>query len=177
MSKEVVCLLPHWVELVYVNTLPEVSALTVGSEDPKEAEVAVPLGAMEELSRFTRGQCVACALLYILACQPFALASLYVHFLRLPYDGVDRWAGGALGAVVCWRALCGPDVFVKAALAAGFLFSTVPDRRNLIGTAVCDERTKFIAGYSTLAALAITCLLYTSPSPRDKRQSRMPSSA
>ena len=58
VSKEVVCLLPHWVELVYVNTLPEVSALTVGSEDPKEAEVAVPLGAMEEPSRFTRGQCV-----------------------------------------------------------------------------------------------------------------------
>ena len=27
------------------------------------------------------------------------------------------------------------------------------------------------------AALAISCLLYTSPSPRDKRQSRMPSSA
>ena len=26
-------------------------------------------------------------------------------------------------------------------------------------------------------AAAITCLLYTSPSPRDKRQSRMPSSA
>ena len=26
-------------------------------------------------------------------------------------------------------------------------------------------------------ALALTCLLYTSPSPRDKRQSRMPSSA
>ena len=171
VSKEVVCLLPHWVELVYVNTLPEVSALTVGSEDPKEAEVAVPLGAMEELSRFTRGQCVACALLYILACQPFALASLYVHFLRLPYDGVDRWAGGALGAVVCWRALCGPDVFVKAALAAGFLFSTVPDRRNLIGTAVCDERTKFIAGYSTLAALAITVpILCSDTSGHDRRE-------
>ena len=28
-----------------------------------------------------------------------------------------------------------------------------------------------------LEALAILCLLYTSPSPRDKRQSRMPSSA
>ena len=26
-------------------------------------------------------------------------------------------------------------------------------------------------------ALIVTCLLYTSPSPRDKRQSRMPSSA
>ena len=28
-----------------------------------------------------------------------------------------------------------------------------------------------------ISALMITCLLYTSPSPRDKRQSRMPSSA
>ena len=28
-----------------------------------------------------------------------------------------------------------------------------------------------------LAGLSVTCLLYTSPSPRDKRQSRMPSSA
>ena len=27
------------------------------------------------------------------------------------------------------------------------------------------------------AVLELTCLLYTSPSPRDKRQSRMPSSA
>ena len=27
------------------------------------------------------------------------------------------------------------------------------------------------------ARVALTCLLYTSPSPRDKRQSRMPSSA
>ena len=30
---------------------------------------------------------------------------------------------------------------------------------------------------STFTARTITCLLYTSPSPRDKRQSRMPSSA
>ena len=29
----------------------------------------------------------------------------------------------------------------------------------------------------TSAALGVVCLLYTSPSPRDKRQSRMPSSA
>ena len=28
-----------------------------------------------------------------------------------------------------------------------------------------------------LVCLALSCLLYTSPSPRDKRQSRMPSSA
>ena len=29
----------------------------------------------------------------------------------------------------------------------------------------------------SVKVLVITCLLYTSPSPRDKRQSRMPSSA
>ena len=32
-------------------------------------------------------------------------------------------------------------------------------------------------GYKATRALAHICLLYTSPSPRDKRQSRMPSSA
>ena len=30
---------------------------------------------------------------------------------------------------------------------------------------------------STFSGLGMSCLLYTSPSPRDKRQSRMPSSA
>ena len=33
------------------------------------------------------------------------------------------------------------------------------------------------AGGSRFSAEAVVCLLYTSPSPRDKRQSRMPSSA
>ena len=59
---------------------------------------------------------------------------------------------------------------------------------------VDDARGKFIAGtryalrhigYShydsstvfTFQAQYVDCLLYTSPSPRDKRQSRMPSSA
>ena len=31
--------------------------------------------------------------------------------------------------------------------------------------------------HRTTRRLSLTCLLYTSPSPRDKRQSRMPSSA
>ena len=39
------------------------------------------------------------------------------------------------------------------------------------------EHFDLICGTSTGAILAIGCLLYTSPSPRDKRQSRMPSSA
>ena len=32
-------------------------------------------------------------------------------------------------------------------------------------------------GWDVTAAAGFSCLLYTSPSPRDKRQSRMPSSA
>ena len=39
-----------------------------------------------------------------------------------------------------------------------------------------DDRIEFIAGSAT-DVRAITCLLYTSPSPRDSIRSRMPSSA
>ena len=38
-------------------------------------------------------------------------------------------------------------------------------------------RTKDVGGTLGTIAFADACLLYTSPSPRDKRQSRMPSSA
>ena len=34
-----------------------------------------------------------------------------------------------------------------------------------------------VTNYESLSGHVDTCLLYTSPSPRDKRQSRMPSSA
>ena len=47
-----------------------------------------------------------------------------------------------------------------------------------------DEKIRFIQGNpnhpvnkGVLCAKGNACLLYTSPSPRDKRQSRMPSSA
>ena len=45
--------------------------------------------------------------------------------------------------------------------------------------ATADEPPSLAAGGEAAAveALAEACLLYTSPSPRDKRQSRMPSSA
>ena len=48
------------------------------------------------------------------------------------------------------------------------------DQKVVLSEAVLDA-----AGKVTKAENAITygCLLYTSPSPRDKRQSRMPSSA
>ena len=37
--------------------------------------------------------------------------------------------------------------------------------------------SKPLTGARVVGSLHMTCLLYTSPSPRDKRQSRMPSSA
>ena len=37
--------------------------------------------------------------------------------------------------------------------------------------------TKNYQGFNCVNCIELPCLLYTSPSPRDKRQSRMPSSA
>ena len=42
---------------------------------------------------------------------------------------------------------------------------------------VAEDRLAKAQSISGTGALRIACLLYTSPSPRDKRQSRMPSSA
>ena len=53
-------------------------------------------------------------------------------------------------------------------MAAAMLSKTFPNMQ--IGL-IEDEQGPIGVGESTL------CLLYTSPSPRDKRQSRMPSSA
>ena len=43
----------------------------------------------------------------------------------------------------------------------------------------CDQLENYLGDQKTLLAAggALTCLLYTSPSPRDMRRSRMPSSA
>ena len=46
-----------------------------------------------------------------------------------------------------------------------------------IGVLTADECKAIINGLNDIMIDIETCLLYTSPSPRDKRQSRMPSSA
>ena len=55
------------------------------------------------------------------------------------------------------------------------------DNALIIGMAAAglapELRKKAIIFGMVIAALMRVCLLYTSPSPRDKRQSRMPSSA
>ena len=72
---------------------------------------------------------------------------------------------------------------LRAALAAG----QVPVVAGFQGVTADGEVTTFGRGGSDTTAVALAaalgvtecqiCLLYTSPSPRDKRQSRMPSSA
>ena len=42
---------------------------------------------------------------------------------------------------------------------------------------VMHEETKRKKGSSSVSARTYSCLLYTSPSPRDRQKSRMPSSA
>ena len=64
------------------------------------------------------------------------------------------------------------DVLVDGAsvgAVASYTFSNV--------TAVHSIAATFIAKTYSIAASAGTCLLYTSPSPRDRQKSRMPSSA
>ena len=43
--------------------------------------------------------------------------------------------------------------------------------------AKCDERLSWLTGFTGSAGICVVCLLYTSPSPRDRQKSRMPSSA
>ena len=60
-----------------------------------------------------------------------------------------------------------------ACVAGQAVLSHIP---GLVSTEV-DARLSFDTAATVAKARRLICLLYTSPSPRDKRQSRMPSSA
>ena len=66
-----------------------------------------------------------------------------------------------------------------ATLGVATLFFVLLGSFTLSGTMLqLDNLTaRFLAADAARQAQFQTCLLYTSPSPRDKRQSRMPSSA
>ena len=70
-----------------------------------------------------------------------------------------------------------PKEIIKSMADLGLLLMTVPQEH---GGAGVDWVTACIAaeelGYADIS-IAVPCLLYTSPSPRDAHESRMPSSA
>ena len=77
------------------------------------------------------------------------------------------WLG--LATLVILEIVLGIDNLVFIAILADKLPPAQRNRARMIGLT--------LAMVMRLGLLASICLLYTSPSPRDKRQSRMPSSA
>ena len=72
-----------------------------------------------------------------------------------------------------------PASFRYAAQGLGYAFLTQRNFRIHVvtGLVVFGLATWLQLDLIRLAVLVLTCLLYTSPSPRDMRRSRMPSSA
>ena len=64
-------------------------------------------------------------------------------------------------------------------LIIGFIVAGIVKRlaKSLLSKTSIDDRLSSKMGSGYRLDTFIACLLYTSPSPRDKRQSRMPSSA
>ena len=83
------------------------------------------------------------------------------HLLSRPRNS-DRWIGALFGAGIL-------TICCAAAFTGGLSVSTGGVEMNLTGSLSQGLQLQFAAINS--------CLLYTSPSPRDQRGSRMPSSA
>ena len=104
--------------------------------------------------------------------EEFALGFLMAA--RQVFDTMDKDGEGIIDRSVCDNAMSATKAKFDAK-ASGTV--TLADGRVVPASSV-PPGTK-LAGGATMpeAAKDGTCLLYTSPSPRDKRQSRMPSSA
>ena len=120
------------------------------------------------------------------ATQPIANAYLPVAHLSLWFD--YKLGGGAsalphlhalllhgLAGVMLARLLLQLGVSRTVAHIAAALFVVHPSLCESV--AWVSSRKYLLSGLFTFAALYQTCLLYTSPSPRDRTRSRMPSSA
>ena len=102
----------------------------------------------------------------------------YGHESWVDFDSNQTALTFALRAVQ-W--VCGPDANVGLAVGAGF--DAFSDELESEGHDPTSAHPDDLTGLDCLIAEfwngydETDCLLYTSPSPRDKRQSRMPSSA
>ena len=110
---------------------------------------------------------------------PFYFAG-YIHIYRMLKSGNETLAklvlaigfvAFAVGGIwIGSRASIGNIVHLKDSMDASAY-------QNLLNHYTAHMEVLVEALRIVIAALSIVCLLYTSPSPRDKRQSRMPSSA
>ena len=87
---------------------------------------------------------------------------------RLLSEG-SIWHIGSLSAVYLSQGLSGGTLFALTTYLVS-IGASVKDISLLLSITMVPWTLKVFLG-------PIICLLYTSPSPRDKRQSRMPSSA
>ena len=90
-----------------------------------------------------------------------AATILLLFAVRMVRTGIERAFGASFR-----RMVTGSKARVRATLA-GMVLSAI--MQSSVAVAM------IVAGF--VGAGTLSCLLYTSPSPRDKRQSRMPSSA
>ena len=75
-----------------------------------------------------------------------------------------------------WKKVAGADQteYVLAAIPLGGYVKMLDEREGAVDASEVDRAFN---RKSVWARIAIVCLLYTSPSPRDRTRSRMPSSA
>ena len=69
------------------------------------------------------------------------------------------------------------EMALKIGTAAGHYFRRFSDRTHRVVIGKDTRRSGYMFENALTAGLTSTCLLYTSPSPRDLSTSRMPSSA
>ena len=75
---------------------------------------------------------------------------------------------------VLWRTLIERGALVTVVTSPGRMLAWVPAEAR---DAVRETRLSGVNGEIAVQSISYTCLLYTSPSPRDRTRSRMPSSA
>ena len=97
----------------------------------------------------------------------FRVEAIYEH---------DAWRNDTMVRVPTWR-IGHAATFEEAMAPHNLTFTMVGASLLWVGWFGFNAGSALEAGDSAALAFATTCLLYTSPSPRDRTRSRMPSSA
>ena len=113
--------------------------------------------------------------------NPIVLASTWAAFPDQPWLLVARPLGAFVIALALsgLLGLLGERLLLAPALLEERRLSQPLEAVGLLerGSGVLGGASPPLSRRPPAPALSLACLLYTSPSPRDKRQSRMPSSA